>query len=349
MSIVVLSLPEVKRKTENRPQACRYCQGGTFQRWGKVRKPVRDNRHRTVSVYRYRCCHCRRTFRHYPQGVDQADQTQRMRKLAAVLWVLGMSLRGVAMALSAFGVQLSYMSVWRDLQEQADQLVKRRRWQGVRVLGVDGLYPLGWDKRKQAVLVAVDLGSGQPVAVGYLDEANPQAVRRFLEPLVQRLGVSVIVTDDLASFRSVTAQLGVEHQVCQFHVRRWVGRALRELSEILPRDWLWVLEEVKHLLAELPPEGSRRLFELWKQIPERRAGRDVQLSPLDQLRYLLIRLSEHWESYRVFTWQKGVPWTNNATEQAIGRMKMRARTLRGYKSWTGMQAGLWLSGTGLAL
>jgi len=26
-------------------------------------------------------------------------------------------------------------------------------------------------------------------------------------------------------------------------------------------------------------------------------------------------------------------WTNNATEQAIGRMKMRARTVRGYKSW----------------
>jgi transposase-like protein len=281
--------------------------------------------------------------------VDQADQTLRMRKLAAVLWVLGMSLRGVEIAMSAFGVHLSHMSVWRDLQEQAGQLEKRRRWQGVRILGVDGLYPLGWDKRKHAVLVAVDLGNGQPVAVGYLDEANPQAVRRFLEPLVQRLGVSVVVTDDLASFRVATQKLGVEHQVCQFHVRRWVGRTLRELSEIIPKDWLWVLEEVKHLLAELPPEGSRLLFELWKQIPERRAGRDVPLSPLDQLRYLLIRLSEHWDSYRVFTWQEGVPWTNNGTEQAIGRMKMRSRTVRGYKSWRGMQAGLLLSGTGLAL
>jgi transposase-like protein len=280
--------------------------------------------------------------------VDPADQTERLRKLAALLWVLGMSLRGVAIALSAFGVKLSHMSVWRDLQEQAEVLKQRRRWQGVRVLVIDGLYPLGWGE-KQPVLVAVDLGNGQPVAVGYLDEANPQAVRRFLEPLVQRLGVSVVVSDDLASFRKVADQLGVEHQVCQFHVRRWVGRSLRELSEIVPTDWLWVLEEVKHLLAELPPEGSRRLFELWKQIPERRAGRDVPLSPLDQLRYLLIRLSEHWDSYRVFTWQKGVPWTNNGTEQVIGRMKMRSRTVRGYKSWQGMQAGLLLSGTGLAL
>jgi len=348
MSIVVLQLPDVKRKSEIRPKECPYCGGEIFQRWGKVSKPVRDNRYRSVGVYRYRCCHCRRTFRHYPQGVDRADQTQRLRKLVSLLWVLGLSLRGVGMALSAFGVKLSHMSVWRDLQEQKEQMEKRLRWQGVRVLGVDGLYPLGWGK-KQAVLVAVDLGNGQPVAVGYLDEANPQAVRRFLEPLVQRLGVSVVVTDDLASLRTVTQKLGVEHQVCQFHVRRWVGRTLHELSKILPKDWLWVLEEVKRLLAELPPEGSRRLFELWKQIPERRTARDVPLSPLDQLRYLLIRLSEHWDSYRVFTWQNGVPWTNNGTEQAIGRMKMRARTVRGYKSWRGMQAGLLLSGIGLAL
>jgi len=190
MSIVVLSLPDVKQKTVIRPKECPYCAGETFQRWGGVAKRVIDPhlgevwvyRYRSVSVYRYRCCHCKRSFRHYPQGVDQADQTLRMRKLAAVLWVLGMSLRGVGIALSAFGVQLSHMSVWRDLQEQADVLEQRRRWQGVRVLGVDGLYPLGWDKRKHAVLVAVDLGNGQPVAVGYLDEANPQAVRRFLQP-----------------------------------------------------------------------------------------------------------------------------------------------------------------------
>jgi len=348
MSIVVLQLPDVKRKTEARPGKCRYCLGETFQRWGKVHKPVRDNAYRSVQAYRYRCCHCGRTFRHYPQGVDQADQTQRMRKLAAVFWVLGLSLRGVVTSLSAFGVRLSHMTVWRDLQEQADQLEKRRRWQGVRVLGVDGLYPLGWGRRKHAVLVAVDLGSGQPVAIGYLDEANPHALRRFLQPLVQRLGVGVIVTDDLTSYRQVAEKLDIGHQVCQFHVRRWVGRSLHELAQTVPKEWLWVVKEAQRLLAELPVEGSRRLFELWKQIPERRTGQEGPRSALEQLRNLLIRLSEHWDSYRVFDWDKEVPWTNNGTEQVIGRMKMRSRTVRGYKSWSGMRAALTLSGSGIA-
>jgi Transposase IS66 family len=197
------------------------------------------------------------------------------------------------------------------------------------------------------VMVAVDLSDGKPVAIGRVDESNPWLVRRWLEPLVKRLGVSVIVTDDLATYRIVAEKLGLEHQVCQFHVRRWVGRTLRELRETVPKEWLWVLDEIKGLLTELPPEGSRRLFELWKQIPERRVGQSGERTPLQQLRYLLMRLSDHWASYRVFDWQKDVPWTNNATEQAIGRMKMRSRTVRGYKSWVGLQAAWMLTGTGV--
>ena len=347
MAIIVLQVPKVKRRMEIRPQQCPYCQGETFQRWGKVKKPVKDNRYRSVQVYRYRCCHCQRTFRHYPPGVDRADQTERLRKLISILWVMGLSLRSVPLALSAFNLSLSHTTVWRDLQEQAELLKKQRKWQPVRVLGVDGAYPL-LKGQAQPTLIVVDLGAGQPVAVGQLDEANPEALRRFLEPLVQRLGVSVIVTDDLASYRKVAEKLGVEQQVCQFHVRRWVGLALHELKQTLPQEWLWILDEVKGLLAELPLEGSRRLFELWKQIPEKRTGQSGARSALEKLRHLLIRMSEHWASYRVFDWQKEVPWTNNATEQAIGRMKMRSRTVRGYKSWAGMEAALLLAGSGLA-
>lgn len=104
-------------------------------------------------------------------------------------------------------------------------------------------------------------------------------------------------------------------------MRRWAGRTLRELRETVPKEWLWVLDEIKCLLTELPPEGSRRLFELWKQIPERRVGQAGVHSPPQQLRNPLIRLSEHWPNYRVFDWQKDVPWANNSSEQTIGRMQ----------------------------
>jgi hypothetical protein len=344
MTILVLKLPEVKRKTEERPKRCPYCDGETFQRWGRVVKPVKDTCLRKVQVYRYRCCLCGRTFRHHPSGTTWADQSERLRVFAVVCWRLGLSHRGVSVILSGLKVGLCPMSVWRDAQGQEKKLRQWNTWKPVRVLGVDGAYVLGWGE-KRPVMVAVDLGEGQPVAVGYVDERDPRAVQRWLEPLVQRLGVSVIVTDDLMTYKRVAENLNLEHQICQFHVRRWVGKALKELRSTLPQEWIWVLDEIKTLISELPPDGNKRLYALWKRVAVGRGKGTHPLTPVKQLRDLLIRLSETWPSFCTFYHDPAIPWTNNGTEQVIGRMKMRARTVRGYKTWPGMQTGLMLAGT----
>jgi len=344
MSIVVLKLPAVKQNTEERPRKCRYCEGETFQRWGCVNKPVKDVRVRNVKIYRYRCCHCKRTFRHYPEGNTRADQTERLRVFAVVLWTLGLSHRASSLILSGLNVLVSFMTIWRDVQEAAKRIKKRNQWKPVRVLGLDGANVRGWGA-KQPVLVAVDLGTGEPLAVGYINEYDPQAVKRWLQPLVQRHGITVIVTDDLASYKIVAQKLQLAHQICQFHVRRWVGKALRQLQETIPKEWLWILEEIQQLLDLLPPDGSKTLYALWKQVPGRRSKRNQARLALEQLRDLLLRLSQDWHQYCAFQSEPQVPWTNNSTEQAIGRMKMRARTVRGYKSWQGMQSGLLLAGS----
>jgi len=68
--------------------------------------------------------------------------------------------------------------------------------------------------------------------------------------------------------------------------------------------------------------------------------------PLDRLRQLLARLHRDWQSYRHMLQQRDVPTTNNATEQAIGRFKVRSRSMRGLKAWSGMEAAMLLtSGT----
>lgn len=346
MSIVVLKLPAVKRQREERPKACRYCAGETFQRWGVVNKPVKDIRVRQVKVYRYRCCQCKRTFRHYPEGNTSADQTERLRLFAILLWALGLSYRASSLILSGLKVLVSPMTIWRDVQEEAQKIKRQNHWKPVRVLGLDGAHVLGWGE-KQSVLVAVDLGTGEPLAIGYLNEQDPQAVQRWLAPLIQRHGITVIVTDDLFSYKIVAQKLQLGHQVCQFHVRRWVGKTLKELQETIPKEWLWVLDEIRQLIDFLPLEGSKTLYTLWKQLPGRRSLPRQARSAMEQLRDLLLRLSEHWQNYCTFQSEPQIPWTNNATEQAIGRMKMRARTVRGYKTWQGMQAGLLLAATSL--
>lgn len=344
MAIVVLKLKNVKRKSTERPRECPYCEGETFQRWGQVKKKIKDVKVKSVSVYRYRCGHCGRTFRYYPEGTTCADQSERLKQFATICWTLGLSHRGVSFILSGLEVSLAHMSVWRDVQAEAGQRKKQNRKKLVRVMGLDGAYVLGWGE-KQPVLVGVDLGDGQVVALGHVNEYDPEAVRRWLEGVVKQLGVSVIVTDDLHTYRIVAEKLNLGHQVCQFHVRRWLGNTLRELRQTVSKEWQWILDEIDQLIEALPVQGDKRLYALWKQLKVRRAGRGKPLSALDQLRSLLLRLSQHWQSYCTFQYEPQVPWTNNATERAIGRMKMRARTVRGYKSWLGMHNGMLITGS----
>ena len=86
------------------------------------------------------------------------------------------------------------------------------------------------------------------------------------------------------------------------------------------RAFLWVVDEARQLIDDLPQDGSRRLYELWKEVSVRRKGQSGALTPVDRLRLLLIRLSETWDRYCTFSWHSEIPWTNNGTEQVIGGM-----------------------------
>lgn len=337
MAIVILQLPEVKSNEEKRPEKCPYCAGKTFQRWGGRVRKIKDPQIKEVVVYRYRCCRCKRTFRHNPVGISRAQQSERMKKIAAISWSRGLSHRGVSLILTAFGTMLSHMSSWRDVQEEGKVIQRQLKWQPARIAGVDGAWLNG-----KGIMVAVDMGNGQLISIGEIDEKDARAVRKWIAELRQKHGVTAIVTDDLSTYRPIAEDLGLGHQVCQFHVRRWVGRACRQLAQNLPAEWLWILDEIKRIMEDMPPDSAKRLLELYKILPGN-LKHGQERSPVDELRFLLIRLSESWDRYTTFFHDAAIPWTNNLSEQMIGKMKMRARTVRGYKSPTGLQNGLLVS------
>ena len=113
---VRFTLPQVKLSPDTRPSSCPYCGSAYLNRHGLVTKSIKDLYVNEVTAHRYRCYDCGRTFRHYPQGVDGHDQSQRLRALASLSWALGLSLRSVSHLLGALGCKLSRMSVWRDVQ-----------------------------------------------------------------------------------------------------------------------------------------------------------------------------------------------------------------------------------------
>jgi len=279
-------------------------------------------------------------------------------------WAMGLSLRGVGVIFSAFGeeLRLGRMSVWRAVQEKGEELRHQAKAQQqkykVRVLGVDGAW-VRLNGETTGVMVAVDMGDGRMVSMEVVDEHDPQAVCNWLKPLVSELGVEVIVTDDLTIYNSVEEQLGVQRQLCRFHMLRWVGKALLDLEKKLAveegwPDWPQVIAEVRELVEELPLEGDRRLMELWQQV-QKECGwrrRREEDTPLQSLARVILQLMENWRKYRFYLTEKGaqlgVPATNNLTEQMIGNGKVRSRTVRGYKSEAGLLAAFMLCAARLA-
>jgi len=84
---------------------------------------------------------------------------------------LGLSHRSVALILSVFGVMVSHMSGWRDVREEGQRMHRRLKWKAARIVGVDGTWVAG-----KGIMVAVDLGDGELLALAEIDEKEKLAV-----------------------------------------------------------------------------------------------------------------------------------------------------------------------------
>lgn len=293
MAIVTLRLPDVKIVPAGRPPAGPHCGAVTLQCWGQRAKPLIAPFTTTVFLQHYRCSACHRVFSHYPDGVDHADLSLRFRTLVALMWMPGLSYRGVAAVCDAFRVALGVMTVWRDvsgLGAQRRAAVADRR---APVLGVDGV---ALPRNDQTVgMVVVDLGTGDVLALAHLDAHDPRAVVTWLEPLVQAWGTEVLVTDDLQASRTAAEQLRLDLQVCWFHVRRWVAQALREVAPQREDAWRWAV--VQEIMQEAPRDGSAQVLAGWQALPDRSRQRGKQ-EPLERLRQLVLRGRNGWHSYQ---------------------------------------------------
>ncbi len=117
--------PEVYPAVDACPDA--GCGGRSRQPWQAVPKPLRDTVHRDVVAQRYRCLRCGSTFRVYPVGVSHDQTSARLKGVAVMLYVLGMSYGAVATALTALGWPLSKVAIYYAVQEAGAAVAGLRR------------------------------------------------------------------------------------------------------------------------------------------------------------------------------------------------------------------------------
>jgi transposase-like protein len=353
-----LILPVVEPEQFEEPKRCRdpKCGGKQFLPWQAVKKNVRDSEYEEVTARRYKCLRCGRTFRVYPQGVQAGQVSQRVKGMAVMLYLLGLSYGAVELMLAALGVSLSKSSVYRAVQATAEAVPGMKRTEilngyQTRALGAD-LTSVKCHGKWLPIGVVVDPLNGVVLSIDHLEGEDAQTLQAWIEPIADQVGAQTLVTDDADAFKQVADESGLDQQVCKSHVVRNTEELINSLSraieagqdpslaelQIEPTQARADLRRLGELIHERQPTQQTQLqalYERYALATPPRKGRTASLAY--RLRNLFLDRWHLWPRltfYRTWKDPAGKPildGTNNADERAIGWwVKERYRSMRGY-------------------
>jgi transposase-like protein len=364
---LTLRLPKIEPNDIPEPTHCpfhlrnhRPCTGQHFKLHQVVcRKPLRDTQYAQVICQRYRCLTCGRSFRVYPVGVSPAHQSDTLKGLSILLYILGVSYQGVADLLDSLGQPMCKTTVYNNVQaagRRARQL--REQWVQqqagrVKVLGLDCTH-VKRNRQDRIVAVATAVLTGEPVTFDLLEAEGALRIEHWVRELARVLGAEILVTDDADGLKTVADHLGLQHQICRAHVNRNVhdliaalGTPALERPDPVPGElahtvtldqFLEDLEEAEWIIRSVPADGQARLEKLsarYQGAPPPSQGHRATM--WFRMRRFTLDWSENWSRLTLYQHWRGdnqaqLDGTNNLTEQVIGQcVKERYRTMRGYK------------------
>ena len=354
-----LILPVVNPAQITEPKECCYkkCGGHHFKVHQEVKKPIRDSKYTEVSAKRYECLKCRRTFRVYPQGVQAAHVSQRVKGMAVMLYLLGLSYGAVAIMLEALGVFLSKTSVYRAVQAAGETIPGMKRTEilsgyQTQAIGAD-LTGVKCKGKWLPIGVIVDSINGMVLSIDHLSGEDAKELQEWIEPIADTVGAHTLVTDDADAFKQAADKSGLDQQVCKSHVVRNTEELISSISQAIETGKDTSLNQLQidptHALADLwrlgqlihsrqPDEQTevQALYERYTQAAPPQKGKPVSIAY--RMRNLFLDRWNLWPRltfYRTWKDKEGHPildGTNNADERAIGWwVKERYRSMRGYK------------------
>lgn len=349
--------PERYPAVEHCPSA--GCGGRHFQRWQRVPKPLRDTVLHEVIAHRYRCVRCGRTFRVYPQGVSHDQTSARLKGVAVMLYVLGMSYGAVATALAALGWPLSKVAVYYAVQEAGAAVAGLRREALAR--GGGRIAALGTDLTSVrcagqwlTVGIGVDAVQGTVLSLDLLPNAETATLVAWVQELASVLGAELLVSDDADGFKTAADAAGLLQQVCKAHVQRNTEAWVESITPLLaadadgslaaiavrPAQAITDCQALRRLMTERQPTpaASVTLAAIHRRyLGAAKPAKGEAMSLAYRLRLFSLDRWNLWgrlTRYRTWTGPDGaaLDGTNNACERAIGWwVKERYRSMRGYK------------------
>ena len=321
---------------------CPHCKRNNGNIHSSIRyRCISDTKLTAIAQRRMKCPWCKTTWTIRADGVGHARRrSNRLISLGIFLYMLGLSYRDVEKVVRFLGCAGSKSTIERDVAA-AGQKAKALHLQGprmrVRVLGVDGT-GAKMAGQKGGLLFFVDIDSGKLISVEPVNEKEAKRVRQHVRRVFAEVGAEQLRTDELSVYEGIVPE--ENHKICLAHwlkskcSRAWqLYRQLKaEGMDFEASDMLRLLQQLK--LEPRPPNLPEAIEKLVRRYINCRRG----------LLWKVNQLLQHIER----TWKKvsseEADRTNNTTERIIGLdYKIRAKTMRGFKSWDKLLAHPYLS------
>jgi hypothetical protein len=273
-----------------------------------------------------------------------------------MLYLLGLSYGATSLALDALGVYMSKTSVYEAVQAAAEKVPGLKRnevFAGLRTpaIGAD-LTSVKCHGEWLQLGLTVDDTMGLVLTVDELPAGDAETLKEWLEPILEAVEGRLLVSDDADAFKTVSNELGVDHQVCKGHVKRNTETFLEDMEPkvesdegdslaaigVTPEQALKDLRRLGELILSRQPEEENELEEMhYRYTDAAPPGQGEKATAAYRLRLMYLDRWNLWGRLtRYRTWQgpngETVDGTNNGCERAIGWwVKEWYRTMRGYK------------------
>lgn len=353
---IQVRLPKIYPDEFELPKQCPHegCTSDTFKPHGRKgeAKSVRDTDHDEVTSQRYKCTSCGRTFRVYPTGVSQAQQSDRLKAMSVLLYILGLSYGGVEDFLTAIGLKIGKTTVYENVQ--AAGVVARKQQKAVLersgqrpIIGADGTF-LKVKGQQVSIEIVVDDGTGELLGLDITTSENAEEIEPFIRQIAQQVEAEVLVSDDFDLYKGIADNNDLAHQICQSHIIRNVDKVTESICRpvrsihppLMPKGVKSGYKQIERdcrilrgLVRDRPPDAKQILAILYNCYQAAPTPRPKQRHSIwYRMKRLLLKLWTRWERITLEQHYDQLDGTNNASERLIGWwIKERYRTMRGYK------------------
>jgi transposase-like protein len=227
---LTVTFPQVKTDEYIMParSPCEGCESSHFHRHKKKIRQIDDLHVKEVMSLRYKCVECNQKVWLHPTGITGARQSQRLKAISAVLYVLGLSYGAVLDFLRASGAQIGKTSSYYNVQA-ANYTSRQQHAQHLAASGqreaiaADGTY-LKVRGEKVGIEVVVDPQTGEMLGLEFTLSESAEEISAFIREVAEQVEAEILISDDFDSYKTIAEECGLAHHICQTHIIRNVDK-----------------------------------------------------------------------------------------------------------------------------